>query len=39
MDASLGRAVYVSGVNWEKVLDPGAEGIVAIVEGLAGRLS
>ena len=35
MEASLGRAVYVSGENWDKVADPGAEGIVAIVEGLA----
>lgn len=35
MEASLGRAVYVSDENWGKVPDPGAEGIVAIVEGLA----
>lgn len=35
MEASLGRAVYVAGENWSKVPDPGAEGIVAIVEGLA----
>lgn len=35
MEASLGRAVYVSRENWDKVADPGAEGIVAIVEGLA----
>lgn len=37
MEASLGRAVYVAGENWSKVPDPGAEGIVAIVEGLAGN--
>lgn len=35
MEASLGRAVYVTSENWGKVADPGAEGIVAIVEGLA----
>ncbi|KAM5344194.1 hypothetical protein ACJ41O_012731 [Fusarium nematophilum] len=35
MEASLGRAVYVAGDNWDKVPDPGAEGLVAIVEGLA----
>ena len=35
MQASLGRAVYVAGENWDKVPDPGAEGVVAIVEGLA----
>ncbi|KAF4459486.1 dihydroxyacetone kinase [Fusarium albosuccineum] len=34
MEASLGRAVYVAGENWGKVTDPGAEGVVAIVEGL-----
>ncbi|KAI6778149.1 uncharacterized protein J7T54_007195 [Emericellopsis cladophorae] len=35
MKASLGRAVYVAGENWDKVPDPGAEGVVAIVEGIA----
>ena len=35
MEASLGRAVYVAGENWGKICDPGAEGIVAIVSGLA----
>ncbi|KAI5456694.1 dihydroxyacetone kinase [Mariannaea sp. PMI_226] len=35
MEASLGRAVYVAADNWDKVADPGAKGIVAIVEGLA----
>ncbi|RXG41322.1 hypothetical protein VDGE_09648 [Verticillium dahliae] len=35
MEASLGRAVYVAGENWAKVPDPGAEGIVAIAEGIA----
>lgn len=39
MEASLGRAVYVAGENWDKVPDPGAEGIVAIAEGLAGETS
>lgn len=37
MEASLGRAVYVAGENFSKVADPGAEGIVAIVQGLAGQ--
>lgn len=37
MAASLGRAVYVAGENFSKVADPGAEGVVAIVEGLAGQ--
>ena len=36
MEASLGRAVYVAGENWSKVPDPGAEGVVAIAEGLSG---
>ncbi|KAJ5626346.1 hypothetical protein N7510_002655 [Penicillium lagena] len=36
MEASLGRAVYVVSENWDKVTDPGAEGIVAIVKGLSG---
>lgn len=35
MKACLGRAVYVAGENWDKVADPGAEGVVAIVEGLS----
>jgi dihydroxyacetone kinase len=39
MEASLGRAVYVAGENFSKVADPGAEGIVAIVQGLAGQSS
>ncbi|EEY21666.1 dihydroxyacetone kinase [Verticillium alfalfae VaMs.102] len=39
MEASLGRAVYVAGENWGKVPDPGAEGIVAIVEGIANLTS
>ena len=34
MGASLGRAVYVASENWDRVADPGAEGVVAIVEGL-----
>jgi dihydroxyacetone kinase len=37
MESSLGRAVYVAGENLSKVADPGAEGIVAIVQGLAGQ--
>lgn len=37
MEASLGRAVYVAGENFSKVADPGAEGIVAIVQGLAAQ--
>lgn len=39
MEASLGRAVYVAGENFSKVADPGAEGIVAIAQGLAGQTS
>lgn len=39
MEASLGRAVYVAGENFAKVPDPGAEGVVAIVEGLAGKMA
>ncbi len=38
MKASLGRAVYVASENWHKVADPGAKGIVAIVEGLLQAL-
>ena len=34
MSASLGRAVYVAAENFGKVADPGAEGVVAIAEGL-----
>jgi dihydroxyacetone kinase len=33
MHASLGRAVYVNEAGWAQVPDPGAEGIVAIVQG------
>jgi triose/dihydroxyacetone kinase / FAD-AMP lyase (cyclizing) len=36
MPASLGRAVYVAGQNLSEVPDPGAEGVVAILEGLLG---
>jgi dihydroxyacetone kinase len=38
MTASLGRAVYVPDENYGMVPDPGAEGIVAIVEGLSRQL-
>ncbi|KAJ0162110.1 Dihydroxyacetone kinase 1 [Colletotrichum tanaceti] len=34
MAASLGRAVYVEESAWDKVPDPGAEGVLAILEGL-----
>ncbi|EXF80789.1 dihydroxyacetone kinase [Colletotrichum fioriniae PJ7] len=34
MAASLGRAVYVEESAWGKVPDPGAEGVLAILEGL-----
>ncbi|KAH7155977.1 dihydroxyacetone kinase [Dactylonectria macrodidyma] len=37
MEASLGRAVYVAGENWDKVADPGAEGIVAILSLQSGQ--
>ena len=34
MKASLGRAVYVEQEAWNKVPDPGAEGVLCILEGL-----
>jgi triose/dihydroxyacetone kinase / FAD-AMP lyase (cyclizing) len=34
MTPAFGRAVYVAEEGWEKVPDPGAEGVVALVEGL-----
>ncbi|KAK1515909.1 dihydroxyacetone kinase [Colletotrichum costaricense] len=39
MAASLGRAVYVEESAWGKVPDPGAEGVLAILEGLQAALS
>ncbi|KAK1478536.1 dihydroxyacetone kinase [Colletotrichum cuscutae] len=38
MAASLGRAVYVEESAWGKVPDPGAEGVLAILEGLQAAL-
>ncbi|KAJ0352394.1 hypothetical protein COL154_006606 [Colletotrichum chrysophilum] len=37
--ASLGRAVYVEESAWGKVPDPGAEGVLAILEGLEAATS
>ncbi|KAJ0383679.1 hypothetical protein COL922a_009976 [Colletotrichum nupharicola] len=39
MAASLGRAVYVEESAWGKVPDPGAEGVLAILEGLEAAAS
>ncbi|GJD01151.1 Dihydroxyacetone kinase [Colletotrichum higginsianum IMI 349063] len=39
MAASLGRAVYVEESAWGKVPDPGAEGVLAILEGLEAATS
>ncbi|OLN97927.1 Dihydroxyacetone kinase 1-like protein 1 [Colletotrichum chlorophyti] len=39
MSASLGRAVYVEESAWGKVPDPGAEGVLAILEGLEAAVS
>ncbi|GKT65615.1 dihydroxyacetone kinase [Colletotrichum tofieldiae] len=39
MAASLGRAVYVEESAWGKVPDPGAEGVLAILEGLEAAIS
>ncbi|KAJ6014374.1 hypothetical protein N7540_008965 [Penicillium herquei] len=36
MTASLGRAVYVPEQEWSKVPDPGAVGLVCLLEGLLG---
>ena len=36
MTASLGRAVYVPEEEWGKVADPGAIGLVCLLEGLLG---
>lgn len=36
MTASLGRAVYVPELEWSKVPDPGAAGLVCLLEGLLG---
>ncbi|KAJ5279246.1 hypothetical protein N7478_004618 [Penicillium angulare] len=36
MSASLGRAVYVPEAEWFKVPDPGAMGLVCLLEGLLG---
>lgn len=34
MPAAFGRAVYVPEQSWDKVLDPGATGLVYFLEGL-----
>jgi len=34
MTTAFGRAVYVAEEGWEKVPGPGAEGVVALVDGL-----
>ncbi|CAK7216202.1 hypothetical protein SCUCBS95973_002730 [Sporothrix curviconia] len=39
MKASLGRSVYVEASNWEAVPDPGAVGVLAILEGIVSGLS
>jgi dihydroxyacetone kinase len=39
MKASLGRAVYVEEGAWDRVPDPGAEGVLCIVEGLESALA
>jgi triose/dihydroxyacetone kinase / FAD-AMP lyase (cyclizing) len=39
MKASLGRSVYVEASNWEAVPDPGAVGVLAILEGILSALS
>ncbi|CAK7236687.1 hypothetical protein SEUCBS140593_009703 [Sporothrix eucalyptigena] len=39
MKASLGRSVYVEASNWEAVPDPGAVGVLAILEGIVSALS
>ena len=39
MKASLGRSVYVEASNWETVPDPGAVGVLAILEGIVSALS
>lgn len=38
MEASLGRAVYVGGKEYQAVPDPGAEGVAVFVEGAVGAL-
>ena len=38
MSPSFGRSVYVTAEAWEKVPDPGAEGIIAILEGIASAI-
>ena len=35
MKAAFGRAVYVEEKAWSMVPDPGAEGVLCLVEGLA----
>ncbi|RFU78149.1 dihydroxyacetone kinase [Trichoderma arundinaceum] len=39
MKASLGRAVYVPESVWDQVPDPGAQGVVCILEGLGAAIS
>ncbi|CAK7220002.1 hypothetical protein SBRCBS47491_004042 [Sporothrix bragantina] len=39
MKAFLGRSVYVEASNWEAVPDPGAVGVLAILEGIVSALS
>lgn len=36
MKAAFGRAVYVEKTAWGEVTDPGAEGVVALLKGIAG---
>ena len=38
MSPSFGRSVYVTAEAWEKVPDPGADGIIAILEGIASAI-
>lgn len=38
MKAAFGRAVYVNESGWDLVADPGAEGVVSILEGLVKAL-
>jgi len=36
MKGAFGRAVYVDKANWSQVPDPGAEGLLCLLEGLSG---
>ncbi|KAF4884571.1 Dihydroxyacetone kinase 1 [Colletotrichum fructicola] len=38
MEASLGRSVYVGGEEWKNCPDPGAYGLVKLLEGLVASL-